>query len=380
MFDPPLHVGRPNVGSRAHIHTLVDGMLDRGWLTNSGPLVVELEGEIARLCAVDHCIATANGTIALEIVTRALQMSGEVIVPAFTFVATAHALAWQGAVPVFADINPTTHQVDPESIRRCVTEQTTGIVAVHLWGNPAPAHELERLAGDLGVPLVFDAAHAFATRVKGRPIGSFGNAEVFSFHATKVFNTLEGGAIVTNDADLANRVRLMRNFGFVDYDEVVHPGTNGKMNEASAAVGLTNLASLPAFLARNAENYAAYDAVLAESAVATLVAIPPGTSPNHHYVVLELADDLIPYRDRLIADLHAIGVIARRYFWPGCHQMQPYAKRPADVPVTDAVARRVVVLPTGMAVTPEMCTSIARFIVDRAALIREPAASPSIAE
>ncbi len=230
-FSEPLHVGRPNIGDPERFLELVQGALDRRWLSNDGPLVREFESRIAAYLGVKHCVAITNGTIALEIAIRALGMTGEVIVPSFTFVATAHALHWQGLTPVFADIDPDTHCLDPESVRRLITPRTTGIIAVHLWGRPAPVAELEAIAAEFGLALLFDAAHAFGVSVGEHMVGSFGRAEVLSFHATKFFNSLEGGAIVTDDDDVAHRARLMRNFGFAGEDTVVSDGTNGKLNE-----------------------------------------------------------------------------------------------------------------------------------------------------
>jgi dTDP-4-amino-4,6-dideoxygalactose transaminase len=185
-----------------------------------------------------------NGTIALEIAIRALGLTGEVIVPSYTFIATAHALHWQGITPVFADIDPDTHNLDPEAVRRMITPRTTGIIGVHLWGRAAPVEALQAISDEHGLQLMFDAAHAFGCSYRGQMIGNFGRAEVLSFHATKFFNTLEGGAVVTNDDELAEVMRLMRNFGFSGYDNVIHPGTNGKMVEICAAMGLTNFDEL----------------------------------------------------------------------------------------------------------------------------------------
>src|SRR5690348_16496863 len=236
-FDQPLHVGRPNIEGSEEFLLRVRQILDSRWLTNDGPMVQEFERRIAEYLGVKHCIAMCNGTIALEIAIRALGLTGEVIVPSWTFVATAHALYWQGITPVFADINATTHNLDPEAVRRMITPRTSGIIGVHLWGRPAPVEELQLIANEYGLKLMFDAAHAFGSTFAGRPIGCFGECEVFSFHATKSFNTMEGGAVTTDDDDLAETMRLMRNFGFKGYDNVVHPGTNGKMIEVCAAMG-----------------------------------------------------------------------------------------------------------------------------------------------
>jgi dTDP-4-amino-4,6-dideoxygalactose transaminase len=257
-FAAALHVGRPNVGNRGRLLERFNQILDSRWLTNDGRFVKEFEQRIADLVGAKHCIAMCNGTVALEIVIRALGMKGEVIVPSFTFIATAHALQWQGIRPVFCDIDPRTYTLDPLKVEQAITPRTTGIIGVHVWGHICDVDALAEIAARHCLKLLFDSAHAFACSYKGRMIGSFGDAEVFSFHATKFFNTLEGGAVVTNDDDLAVKLRLMRNFGFTNYDEVSYIGTNGKMNEISAAMGLTSLESLDEFVAVNRRNYICY--------------------------------------------------------------------------------------------------------------------------
>lgn len=206
-FSKPLHVGRPNIGNREAFLARVNEILDSQWLTNNGPMVQEFERRIAERVGVRHCVAMCNATIALEIAIRALGLSGEVIVPSWTFVATAHALYWQGITPVFADIDPDTHNLVPDAVRRMITPRTSGIIGVHLWGRAAPIDELQAIADEHGLKLMFDAAHAFGSSYKGQSIGRFGACEVFSFHATKAFNTMEGGAVVTNDDELAEAMR-----------------------------------------------------------------------------------------------------------------------------------------------------------------------------
>jgi dTDP-4-amino-4,6-dideoxygalactose transaminase len=213
-FAQKLHVGRPNVGDRDAFMRRVERILDARWFTNYGDCVQELEERLARYLGVRHCVTVCNATVGLEIVARALGFEGEVIVPSLTFVATAHALQWQQIRPVFCDIDPRTHCIDPDQVERLVTPRTTGIVGVHLWGRSCDVDGLQAVADRHGLGLMFDAAHAFGCTYKGRMIGGFGRAEVFSFHATKFFNTFEGGAITTDDDDLAARLRLMTNFGF----------------------------------------------------------------------------------------------------------------------------------------------------------------------
>ena len=188
----PVHVGRPNVTNRENFLWHVDDILDRNWLTNNGPKVCELEQRLADYLGVRHCIAMCNGTIALEIAIRATGMTDEVILPSYTFVATAHAVSWQGLRPLFADIRLQDHCIDPEAVRRAITPQTTGIVATHLWGGTCDVDALQDIADEHGLKLVFDAAHAFGCSHGGQRVGGFGNAEVFSFHATKFFNSIEG--------------------------------------------------------------------------------------------------------------------------------------------------------------------------------------------
>src|SRR4051812_14469470 len=247
-FAEMLHVGRPNVGDQDRLLERIREMLDRRYFTNDGPLVRELEARVAELAGVRHCVAMCNATIALEIAVRALGLGGEVILPSLTFVATAHALQWQRITPVFADVAPGTHHLDPEEILRHITPRTTGIVGVHLWGRACDVEGIAEVARDRGLKLLFDAAHAFGCSQGGRMIGGFGDAEVFSFHATKFFNSFEGGAVVTNDDELASKIRLMTNFGFAGYDDVIYVGTNGKMSEMAAAMGLTGLESLDEFI------------------------------------------------------------------------------------------------------------------------------------
>ncbi len=347
--DRELHVGRPNLGPREVFDAYVDRIYASSWLTNDGPLVRELEAAVAERVGVRHCVAMCNGTVALEIAIRALGLEGEVIVPAFTFVATAHALSWQGIRPVFADVDAVTHTLDPRSVEAAITPRTTGIIGVHLWGRPADVTGLQDVADRHGLALMFDAAHAFDCTTGGRPVGGSGRAEVFSFHATKFFNTFEGGAIVTDDDELAATARLMRNFGFAGYDNVIHPGTNGKMPEISAAMGLTNLPGLDQLVEANRTVHQAYSAALNGIPGVDVLQPDPAERSNHQYAVAMVADGA-DARDRVVSALHAEGVLARKYFWPGVHRMQPYASWDGPVPslpVSEWVADRVLVLPAG---------------------------------
>ena len=386
-FDVPLHVGRPNIANRERFLERTNQMLDRRWLSNNGPLVQEFEQRIAALLGVKHCICVCNATIGLEIAIRAADFAGEVIVPSYTFIATAHALQWQKITPVFADIDPATHNLDPARIERHITPRTSAILAPHVWGRPCRVEALADIADRHGLKLLFDAAHAFGCSHKGRMIGNFGLAEVFSFHATKFLNSFEGGAITTNDDSLANKIRLMSSFGFSGYDNVICLGTNGKMTEVCAAMGLTNLEGIDELIAINRRNHEAYRAGLAEIPGITLMAYDPAERANFQYLVVQVDQTLARLsQDDLIQVLHSENVLARKYFWPGCHRMEPYKSHNPSahllLPHTEELAVKIIVLPTGTAVGPDEIRIICRLLataVGRAPKVRDELTHPSAA-
>lgn len=366
-FTEKLHVGRPNIGNREDLLSRINDILDRKWLTNHGIYVQEFEQRIAEFVGVKHCIATCNATVALEIAIRAVGLTGEVIVPSFTFIATPHALQWQEITPVFCDIDPQTHNIDPNKIVQSITPRTTGIIGVHLWGRSCDVETLSDIAHTYGLKLMFDAAHAFGCSHQGKMIGSFGEAEVFSFHATKFLNTFEGGAIVTNSDELAEKIRLMTNFGFAGYDQVIYIGTNGKMNETSAAMGLTSLESIDDFVDVNYRNYKCYQRELADITGISLLSYDETEQFNYQYIVLEIEESKTQItRDNLIKILHSENIIARRYFYPGCHRMEPYKSYFPHAKLllseTEKLADKVVLLPTGTSVNEDEIYMISQII------------------
>ena len=375
-FSEKLHVGRPNIGDRERLMARLNDMLDRRYFSNDGPLVREFEAKLAAYLGVKHCVAICNGTVALEILIRALGLKGEVIVPAFTFVATAHALKWQEIEPVFCDIDPSTHCLDPKAIEQAITPRTTGIIGVHLWGRPCDVDALEKIASARKLELIYDAAHAFGASIGERMLGQFGRAEILSFHATKFFNSFEGGAIVTNDDQLAERCRLMRNFGFAGFDKVVYVGTNGKMTEPCAAMGLTSLESVDHFIDVNRRNYTLYREELGSLPGLKMVTYNRDNEHryNYQYIVFEL-DAGICDRDLLQQVLCAENIVARRYFYPGVHRMAPYntAKQRHDLSNTENLSARVISLPTGTQVDAERIKTIAdivRFTIRNGAAVQ----------
>lgn len=354
----PLYVGTPNVGDRDALLARINDMLDRRWLSNNGPLVQEFEQKICELLGVKHAVAMCNATVALEIASKALDLHGEVILPSYTFIATAHALQWQGITPVFADMDPATHNIDPAKIEDLITPRTTGIVGLHVWGKSVDTQAIEEIATKHNLRVMYDASHGFGCSAGGRMLGGFGECEVFSFHATKFINCFEGGAVTTNNDELAEKMRLMRNFGFKGFDNVVYLGVNGKMSEVCAAMGLTSLEAMNDIVEVNKRNYLTYCEELRPVAGVSLIQYDPAERNNYQYVVIEVDPDVCPRnRDEIVEALHAENVIARKYFWPGCHRMEPYRTTQPDawkrLPETERVAARVIVLPTGQTVDEE---------------------------
>jgi dTDP-4-amino-4,6-dideoxygalactose transaminase len=365
-FADHLHVGRPNLGDKAAFLARIDDIWEHRRLSNHGPYVRAFEQRVAETLGVRHCIATSSGTMALEIAIRALGLSGEVIVPSFTFIATAHALQWHGITPVFADVDDR-HNLDPRQIESLITPRTTGILGVHLWGRPCDVEGLETLARKHGLRLLFDASHAFGTSYHGRMIGHFGEAEVFSFHATKFVNALEGGAIVTNDDSVARIARRMINHGQDDKGGASGVGTNGKMNEIAAAMGLTSLAQMDAVIAHNRDMHHAYRQHLADLPGVRLLDYDEAERCNYQYIVLEVDDTVTGIsRDLLVEVLQAENVLAKRYFHPGCHAQEPYRSQDPQayqrLSRTGILANHVMVLPTGTGVTAEDVARIGEII------------------
>lgn len=378
-FSEKLHVGRPNIGSREKLFERINSILDKRWLTNAGPNVQEFEKKIADFIGVKHCVAMCNATVALEICIRAMELKGEVIVPSFTFIACAHSLQWQEITPVFCDIDPQTHLLDPHAVEKMLTPRTTGIMGVHLWGRPCRIDALTEIANRHKLKLFFDASHGFGNSLKGKMLGSFGEAEIFSFHATKFFNTLEGGAVTTNNDELAAKMRLMKNFGFAGYDNVIYIGTNGKMNEFSAAMGLTGLDSLDDFIKINHRNYNLYRQELSGVSGLQMVLYDEKEKCNFQYIVFEVDEHTTGIsRDLLMKILHSENILARRYFYPGCHRMEPYRSFFPHAGLllnhTERLSERVISFPSGTSLSEEyilkIC-SLIRFILDNGKKITE---------
>ncbi len=367
-FDKPIHVGKPNIPNKEKFFARMEQIFESAWLTNNGPMVSDFESILSEYLGVKNCITVCNGTTALEIVINALELRGEIVVPSFTFAAIPHAVEWQGIKPVFADIEPESCNIDPQSVRSMITPETTGIIAVNTWGNLCDMNQLEGIADESNLKLIYDSSHAFAESINDVRIGNFGNAEVFSFHATKLLNTFEGGIITTNDDELAEKIRLIINFGFAGKDNVVALGINGKMSEPSAAMGITLFEELDKYINHNKIIHSTY--VLGLEKIEGLSIVKNNATESNYQYLPMLIDELVTgiTRDEVDQVLQYENILARRYFYPGCHMMEPYKtlypQVNRDLPVTELITERILCLPAGGAVSEEDVKIICRLIRD----------------
>jgi dTDP-4-amino-4,6-dideoxyglucose len=324
-FERPLHVAQVNLPSWGRVETAFRGIFERHHFANHGPLVRKLDAVFAEVAGVEHAVCVTNGTVALMLLARALDLSGEVIVPAFTFPAAVQALLWAGLRPVLCDVDRRTHTITAETVAPAIGPRTVGVLGTHLWGRPCDPDGLAELCGRHELKLIFDACHAIACTHQGRRIGGLGHGEAFSFHATKVVNAGEGGCITTNDADLARRLRTMRNFHDGETFATVSARFNGKMSEAQAALALLSLEDLEENVAANRARYRAYRLGLAGLAGITVMPYDDNEENSYQYVVLEVEESAFGLsRDQLLEALEAERVLCRRHFYPGLHKTRPF--------------------------------------------------------
>ncbi|MEM7130475.1 MAG: DegT/DnrJ/EryC1/StrS family aminotransferase [Chloroflexota bacterium] len=350
ICQEPMGIVQPNFPDLATIAEPLSAMLNAGQLTNHCRYVPTLEEELTMYLHVPHCVAVSNGTMGLILALAGLQLTGEVILPSFTYSATAHALAWAELEPVFADICPDTFNLDPQAVEAAITPNTSAILAVHVYGHPCDVEGLQRVAERYDLALIFDAAHAFGATYRGRPIGGFGHAEVFSFHATKLFPVGEGGCVTTTDPQLAEYVDLARKFGNPGGDDTLFPGLNAKMQEFNALLGLENLKAISQVI----ENRRAYAAQIQErlSQLPGLCfqKVQPDVTVTYQNLALLIDEGLFGLsRDKLHKGLEVENVLTRKYFYPPLHQHTAYAKRVhssiESLPCTEKIANNVLCLP-----------------------------------
>lgn len=349
MSDKPIFVTQPYLPPLEEFLPYLEQIWDSKILTNSGPMHQRLEAALCEYLGVDHIALFTNGTIALVTALQSLRVTGEVITTPYSFVATAHSLLWNGITPVFVDIDPETLNLDPRKIEAAITPRTTAIMPVHCYGTPCDVDAIQSIADIYNLRVIYDAAHAFGVRANGQSILRQGDLSVLSFHATKVFNTFEGGAIVCPDAMTKQRIDHLKNFGFVDEVTVVAPGINGKMSEINAAMGLLQLHHIDQAIARRAEIDRLYRAGLKDIAGIACVGTGDRAGANHSYFPILVGPEYALQRDALYDALKANGVHGRRYFYPLISDLPMYrglsSAVPSNLPIARLCADQVICLP-----------------------------------
>jgi dTDP-4-amino-4,6-dideoxygalactose transaminase len=339
----------------------------RRWLTNGGHFHHLLETALAEYLQVPYVSLFNNGTSALLVALRALNISGEVITTPFSFVATAHSLLWAGLTPVFADIDPDTFNLDPHSVMARLSEQTGAIVPVHCYGTPCDVFAFQEISKSAKIPVMYDAAHAFGVKINGQSVLNFGDLSILSFHATKVFNTFEGGAIISHSKEQKSRIDNLKNFGIVDEITVVDCGINGKMSEFQAAFGLLQLSHVDEAIKIRKDLADHYRLLLKDEPRVAFLSDAPNVFQNGGYVPVLVHGDGSSTRDALFAALRSRNIGCRRYFYPLISNMEMYRSKvgaaASDLPVANFVADRVLCLPVHPNLRKSDVTAIVEFML-----------------
>lgn len=355
----PIHVTRSLMPDRQQFHAYVDRILDSGWLTNRGQCVRELEERLQVYLGVRNVVLVNNATSALQVAYKALELHGEVITSPFTFIATASSAQWEGLDVVFADIDPATFCIDVQEIEKKITDETTAIVPVHVFGNPCEVELIEALAEKYGLKVIYDAAHAFNIKYKDESVLNRGDISILSFHATKLFHTIEGGALIINDDVLCEKVRKQINFGFTGPESIECLGINAKMNEFQAAMGLSLLDDMEAVIVRRGELVNLYDSYLGGKVMRQKWS--ENATLNHgYYPVLFSNEQEAKSAQKALNDKN---VFPRRYFFPSLDTLDFLAKNQNAV-ISRDIASRILCLPLYTELTDEECIMISETIID----------------
>ena len=358
-FNERIYVTRPVLPTLEEVTAKLRDIWGSKWLTNNGPQHSMLEIELAEFLKVPYLSLFNNGTIALMTACQSLRLSGEVITTPFTFAATPHVLSWNNITPIFCDIDAATMNIDAGKIESMITPQTTGILAVHVFGTPCDVEKIQDVADRYGLKIVYDAAHAFGVEIGGRGIGNFGDISMFSFHATKLYHTLEGGALVHGDKNLKTRIDLLKNFGIKNEDEVVMPGINGKLDEVRAAIGRIMLGYVEAERQKRRAIHEIYNEELGGVAGITLMPkVSGGVKLNYQYYVIRIDEKVFGRsRDEVYDAFREYNIFARKYFHPLCSEYTCYRQlnsaRAENLPVANEVAREVLSLPNYGELAPD---------------------------
>jgi len=349
MTNKPITVTQPYLPPLEDFIPYLEQVWESKWLTNNGPFHQQLEWALCEYLGVEHLALFTNGTIALVIALQTLEITGEVITTPYSFVATAHALLWNNIVPVFVDIDPATMNLDPDKIQAAITPQTTAIMPVHCYGNPCSVESIQQIAESHGLKVIYDAAHAFGVQYKGESVLKHGDLSVLSFHATKVYNTFEGGAIVCPDAKTKQRIDYLKNFGIADEITVMSLGINGKMNELQAAFGMLQLKHIDYAIERRKAIDRRYRQALHGTHGIVVLAEPSDSVWNFGYFPVLVEPDYPVSRDQLYQRLDDAGIHARRYFYPLISDMPMYRALPsaaaANLPNATVVSAQILCLP-----------------------------------
>lgn len=348
-FPQPIHVTRPFLPPLTDFQEGLKEIWNNAWLTNAGPLVERFQRSLASHTGTDNVCLFNNGTLALQIALQGLGIGGEVITTPFTFVATTHALFWNKVRPVFVDIEPDTFTLDPVRVEEAITPWTTAILAVHVYGHPCRHRELEDIARRHNLRLIYDAAHAFGIKVDGRSIATWGDVSMFSFHATKLFHSIEGGMLTFENPGLGKTFNYLKNFGFENEVEVVMPGTNAKMNEFQALMGMQVLGHFPEIVAARRRIYERYcENLRSIPGITPPARLPDNVEYNYAYMPVTVNEDEFGLgRDELYEKLKEFNVFSRRYFYPLICDLACYKQMHHRDPLIVArdVAARVLTLP-----------------------------------
>ncbi len=367
-IDERIYVTQPHLAPLEEFIPYLQQIWDSKVLTNGGPFHQQFEAALCKYLGVRHLALFTNGTLALLTALQALRVTGEVITTPYSFVATAHSLVWNGIKPVFVDVDPTTLNLDPAKIEAAITPQTTAIMPVHCYGKPCDVEAIQKIADNYNLKVIYDAAHAFGVQTEAGSVLEHGDLAVLSFHATKVFNTFEGGAIICQDAKTKQRIDHLKNFGFVDETTVVASGINGKMSEINAAFGLLQLQHIDEALARRAQIDAIYRERLRD--VPGIRCLPKAGEKvaNHSYFPILVGPDYPIGRDALYQKFRDHDIYARRYFYPLISDFPIYRGLPSarreNLPVAHAAAQQVLCLPIFPALTDNMLDRIVGLIAD----------------
>lgn len=366
MKSKPTFVTRPFLPPLEEFLPYLAEIWDTRRLTNSGPFHQQLEEALGQYLGVPHVSLFANGTLALMTALQALRVTGEVITTPYTFAATSHSLLWNGIKPIFVDIRGDTCNLDEEKVEAAITPQTTAILPVHCYGNPCATERLQQISDTYGLKLIYDAAHAFGVAVEGRSLLTHGDLAVLSFHATKIFNTFEGGAIICHDPKLKQRIDFLKNFGFADEVTVVAPGINGKMNEFQAALGLLQLKHVDKAIAVRREIDHRYRSALAQVPRVRCLGIPAGVIPNGSYFPLLIESGYPLSRDQLYEKFRTNNIHVRRYFYPLISNLPMYrgigSAAPANLPVATKISEQILCLPIYPDLEYETVDAVVRII------------------